>query len=307
MRVVGRFRGNPKTRLVWLAAIVALATAAEIGVAGVAGGATPRAPLGAPAFISSCGFSHRSGDDPIVYPGRPGVSHDHTFVGNVSTKASSTLSSLHQAATTCARAADTAAYWAPTLFVDGRPVQPVGATIYYRRLTTSPVRPFPPGLRMIAGDSHAWKPQPLRVTFWDCQLIKTRFYGPAAREPDLRPAPGPVSSTASSTVPRCAANTFLQLHVNFPDCWNGRSLDSSNHRSQMAYSVRGACGRRHPVAVPAVSLVMRYAPVTDDLVALASGGQYSGHADFINSWQQGALSSLVTSCLNERHACTDGT
>jgi hypothetical protein len=160
---------------------------------------------------------------------------------------------------------------------------------------------------MIAGNSHAWKPQPLRTTFWDCQLIKTRFYGPAARAPDAGPAPGPVTSTASSTVPRCPANTYLQLHVNFPDCWNGRSLDSLNHRSQMAYSVRGACRGRHPVAVPAISLVMRYSPVTDDVVALASGGQYSGHADFINTWRQGALASLVTKCLNERRACTDGT
>ena len=42
-------------------------------------------------FISSCRTSHRAMDDPIVFPGYPGLSHDHTFVGNTTTNASSTL------------------------------------------------------------------------------------------------------------------------------------------------------------------------------------------------------------------------
>jgi hypothetical protein len=28
-------------------------------------------------FISACSFSHRAPDDPIVFPGKPGLSHDH--------------------------------------------------------------------------------------------------------------------------------------------------------------------------------------------------------------------------------------
>ncbi|MFN0154656.1 MAG: hypothetical protein ACKVUT_09775, partial [Gaiella sp.] len=32
-------------------------------------------------FVNSCRFSHRAGDDPIVFPGRAGQSHDHSFVG----------------------------------------------------------------------------------------------------------------------------------------------------------------------------------------------------------------------------------
>ena len=49
----------------------------------------------------------------------PGKSHDHTFVGNTSTDASSTLASLQAAGTTCQRPSDKAAYWMPTLIVDG--------------------------------------------------------------------------------------------------------------------------------------------------------------------------------------------
>ena len=43
----------------------------------------------------------------------------------------------------------------PTLVVDGQPVKPLGATIYYRRNTTTRVHAFPPGFKMIAGDSKA--------------------------------------------------------------------------------------------------------------------------------------------------------
>ena len=138
-----------------------------VGAAGAAAAMSPRDLQGVN-FVSACGFSHRAMDDPIVFPGRPGLSHDHTFVGNATTDAFSTLRSLRAGATTCRRAGETAAYWMPTLLVDGQPVEPRGATIYYRRRTVAAVRPFPAGLRMIAGSSRATTPQGLRVTFWNC-------------------------------------------------------------------------------------------------------------------------------------------
>jgi hypothetical protein len=252
-------------------------------------------------FVSTCRFSHMAPDDPIVSPRKPGYSHDHTFVGNVSTNAFSTPSTLLHAGTTCAPEADTAAYWAPTLLVDGAPVAPAGASIYYRRLTRVQVRPFPRGLRMVAGNSRAWRPQSIQVTFWDCGLIKTNFYGPIARWSSSSALP--LVGAESSSVPRCPPKTQLQLHVNFPDCWNGRTLDSPDHKSHMAYSVAGRCPASHPVAVPAISLVYRYPPPGPGTVILSSGGQHSGHADFINSWKQAALARDVESCLNGHRRC----
>jgi hypothetical protein len=32
-------------------------------------------------------------------------------------------------------------------------------------------------------------------------------------------------------------------------------------------------------------------------------GQYSGHADFVNSWQQDGLQRLVDDCLNALRLC----
>lgn len=241
-------------------------------------------------FVSACGFSHRASDDPIVAPRRPGTFHNHTFVGNATTNAFSTLGSLRAGRTTCRRAGDKAAYWAPTLVVNGSAVEPLGATIYYRRRTLEPVRAFPPGFRLIAGNAATRSPQDLRVTFWNC-----------GAQSDVRP---------SSTVPSCPAGrmTALRLHVTFPSCWNGRSKDSADHQSHAAYPQRGRCPATHPVAVPALSLILRYPAVSPGAsVELSSVGQFSAHADFFNAWNQGELARLVDGCLNALRHCGRGT
>ena len=125
-------------RHVSLAAVLlagALAALAGSARATVSGAPEGRVANDERSFVTLCGFSHRNTDDPIVLPRQPGFSHDHTFVGNVSTDAYSTVSSLHKAKTTCDRKKDTAAYWAPTVYDDGDPVDPYGAVVYYRRLT----------------------------------------------------------------------------------------------------------------------------------------------------------------------------
>jgi hypothetical protein len=239
-------------------------------------------------FISSCRFSHSAMDDPIVFPGKPGLSHDHSFVGNDSTNAFSTVDTLRAATTTCQRPADTAAYWMPTLSVAGTPVMPQNATIYYRRRTNARVQPFPAGLKMIAGSSKATAPQSLAVTYWNC-----------GAQTGIAP---------SSTVPTCpdTRGSSLRLHVNFPDCWDGANLDSPDHQMHMAYSTRGSCPATHPVAVPRISLIYKYPVTGGPDVTLASGGQFSAHADFFNAWKQGRLTRLVNSCLNALRHCARG-
>jgi len=271
----------------------ALALVASGALAGDGGQKGPsqvsRAQLQGVNFISNCRFSHRRPDDPIVFPGKPGLSHDHSFVGNTSTNAFSTLATLrHATTTTCLRSGDTAAYWVPTLVVDNQPVAPLGATIYYRRRSYDHVQPFPAGLKMIAGDSMATAPQSMRVTFWNC--------GVAAGVPP------------SSTVPTCpdVRGSGLRLHVGFPSCWDGRRLDSADHKSHMAYPMRGSCPATHPVAVPAIELIYRYPVTSGSSIVLSSGGQYSGHADFFNAWDQATLTRLVDNCLNELRHCARG-
>src|SRR5437762_2267032 len=104
-------------------------------------------------FVSLCRFSHRAQDDPIVFPNKPGLSHDHSFFGNTTTSAASTPATLVTKQTTCDPTTDNAAYWAPTLIADGKYTEAIDAAVYYRRNTYAPVKAFPAGFMMIGGDS----------------------------------------------------------------------------------------------------------------------------------------------------------
>jgi hypothetical protein len=42
-------------------------------------------PVKVPEFNASCKVSHHGSDDPIVFPGLAGASHNHTFIGNKTT------------------------------------------------------------------------------------------------------------------------------------------------------------------------------------------------------------------------------
>lgn len=236
-------------------------------------------------FIESCRFSHRAPDDPIVFPGKPGASHEHTFVGNRTTNAFSTYSSLRASGTTCERGDDMAAYWVPMLYQGATAVPPQGATIYYRRGTLAPVSTFPNNLRMIAGDATATSAQSMRVTSWSCSALS--------------------GVPPSSTVPTCPGTrgSFLRLHIRFPSCWDGRRLDSSDHKSHMAYATGKGCPSTHPVSVPAITQIYRYSTRGGEGFSLASGGQLSAHADFVNAWRPSSLKKLVDDCLNALVHC----
>jgi Domain of unknown function (DUF1996) len=276
---------------------VLLVAAAVAGPAAVAGGkpktgdepeALSRADLAGVNFIENCRFSHQAPDDPIVFPAKPGASHQHTFVGNRTTSAHSTFGSLRSGPTTCLRRDDTAAYWVPMLYQGATAIPPVAATIYYRRGTLAEVSTFPNDLRVIAGDAAATSPQGMRITFWSCGIAS--------------------GVARSATVPTCpdTRGSFLRLHVRFPECWDGRRLDSADHRSHMAYATRAGCPSTHPVEVPQITQIYRYPSRGGEGFSLASGGQYSAHADFMNAWRPGALRKLVDDCLNALVHCGRG-
>jgi len=127
---------------------------------------------------------------------------------------------------------------------------------------------------MIAGNSMALRPQPKRFVSWACG----DEVGDAPR---------------FAAIPPCAANGILEYQVVFPNCWNGTSLDSDNHRRHMAYSTAGACPASHPIAVPTIILILLY-PQTP-VRARLSAGQFALHADFMNGWDQPTLARLVAS------------
>ena len=240
---------------------------------------------GTPQFIVECPYSHSASDDPIVYPGQPGKSHLHEFFGNTDVDAFSTVESLLGGGTTCDQPLDTAAYWAPALMRGGEVLTPVKSTAYYRPgegVAATSVEPFPVGLVMIAGNAGATGEQPLSIVAWGCGAGIERAVLP----------------------PECADGRDLRLLVTFPDCWDGTNLDSNDHHAHVAYSSGGACPAGFPVLIPQLQFSVEY-PVTGSTagLVLASGGLTTGHADFMNGWDQGKLTSEVELCLHREVVC----
>jgi hypothetical protein len=258
--------------------VLAVTGVAIVGSASAAGATKPQRVN----FLAKCKVAHTAPDDPIVYPGMPGRSHQHTFFGNRSTNAFSTAISLRGRGTTCSRPSDSAAYWVPTLYQRGREIRPTGAVAYYTLRQFSNTRAYPAGLKMIAGYAHARTPQPIDHVWWNCGA-----FGGVKR---------------ASKAPRSCPD-HLELHVRFPDCWDGRRLDSPDHRSHLAYQSHELCPRTHPVRLPSFVLIVSY-PLTDGRgVELASGGQLSGHADLFNAWNQRELERIVRDCGNALPHC----
>lgn len=243
-------------------------------------------PAGPPInFVSVCNLSHAASDDPIVFPGRLGASHLYQFFGNTSTDAVSTPDSLAAAGTTCTRLEDTAAYWVPALYDNGVAQRPSRAQAYYTPAGKDPsvIEALPHDLRVIAGGTAA----PDAATRWGC-------IDPDAREP----------LATDTTVPTCADGTHLAARIVFPDCWDVVSTDSEDHRSHLTYSRRGTGPDSHSVSVPRLRLTVAD-PDADggDDVVLASGGPETLHADFLNTWDQVALETLVTDRINAERRC----
>jgi Domain of unknown function (DUF1996) len=223
-------------------------------------------------FVIACGFSHRNNDDAIALPRKPGAAHNHTYIGNTVVDASTTPDALVGGTTTCGDAGDSSAYWVPTLFAGRTPLRPLAGAIYYVRRVSGAVRALPPGLKLIAGDQRARKPQSLSVVGWGC---------------------GGLGATPRfAAIPACGADESLHFRVTFPNCWNGRDLDSADHKRHVVYASGGRCPGSHPVALPSVVLIILY-PSTEHGRPLQASGRYGAHGDFINGWDQELLAPLV--------------
>ncbi|MFJ9138632.1 DUF1996 domain-containing protein [Streptomyces sp. NPDC102256] len=244
-----------------------------------------------PEFNATCDYSHSKQDDPIVLPNLAGASHMHSFFGNKSTDAFSTAQSLRgSAATTCAPADDLSAYWIPSLYEGNKAVEPQNMIVYYGSRLPDPAAtlPFPEGFRMIAGDAKAQTPTPAGSPgqYW------------------CAGAGGEIGRSTDGNWPVCAPTAHLTHQLVFPDCWDGKNLDSPDHKSHVAYTYDGKCSGAYPVAIPNLSFVVSY-PTSGSAAGLrlASGMASSIHGDFFNAWDNAALGHRVKDCIVQKAKC----
>ena len=251
----------------------------------------PATTVRVPEFNASCTYSHSHPDDPIIFPGLPGASHLHTFLGNNSADAYTTTASLlANAGTTCGPATDLSAYWIPTLFENDRAVEPSSVVVYYGSRLTDATKtvPFPQGFRMIAGDAKLQTPTPAgSVNAFYCA-------GPG----------GEIGRSADGNWPVCASTATMMFHLVFQDCWDGKHLDSPTHKAHIAYSYDGTCKGDYPVAIPNLSFLITY-PTSGSTAGfrLASGLASSMHGDAFFAWNNRAQSERVKNCIVQRAKC----
>jgi hypothetical protein len=283
---------NMKKKLSSVARMMFLA----ILIAGTAVGTVPNPTYAASdGWVVTCTYSHSLADDPIVFPTQPGKAHLHDFVGSSKADAFSTSASLRAGGTSCLMPADTSSYWTPAVYKNGVRLLPTAtnrnALFYYRQKGAPPgttVKPFPEGLRMIVGNAHAMSP---------------------AENPQLGTEIifkcGPGSGGDLPAPPKQCESEIMVISLIFPNCWDGKNLDSADHRSHMAYPSGGKCPATHPVVLPRIETFYRYKVGKGPIgtITLASGPYYTIHQDFFNAWEPAALQKLVTNCLNKQVDC----
>ncbi|KEY67800.1 hypothetical protein S7711_04113 [Stachybotrys chartarum IBT 7711] len=246
--------------------------------------------------------------DPIASPGQISP-HVHVVVGGTAFQLTqSNEQAVLANATTCDKVLDNSNYWQPQLYHqrrDGRfeLVRMQGIAAYYidracdyqagrQNCDGTPTAEAPPaGLRMVVGT-------PSRRS----AAASTNKEHRAIQHVCLQSS----NSSQSYTLPgekcvRMRAETF------FPSCWDGRNVDSADHKSHMAFPAigefnTGVCPQSHPVAI--LSVFYEFFYDTDAIQdfnrlvwAMGDATGYGLHGDYLQGWtEQGRLEQAVDTC-----------
>lgn len=212
--------------------------------------------------------------DPLVNPGVAPSPHLHQIVGGNSFNASMDPKTHDLVAdstcTSCTFSEDFSNYWTAVMYFRARngtykrvPQKPSeglkgigGVTVYYiPPLGENKTTAFKPGFRMLVGDA--------------------TLDGPATEgKVDPKVCHRCMPKTGDNNNLNCAAPDSVTLPtkfcaggirsvITFPTCWDGVNLDSADHKSHIAYPVKGsitdqfdydggACPATHPVRIPQV-------------------------------------------------------
>ena len=254
-------------------------------------------------FRIDCTVSHMNNDDPLVYPNQQGAAHHHTFFGNTSINFKSNLATLSTTGNSTCRGgiANRSAYWVPSMIdtATATPLKPYSSLWYYKTGYMIPkerITAPPKGLRIVTGNMKATSALTSRNISYNC-----------FKE-------GQPSAPATFYIPACGQGWTIITHVGFPQCWDGKNLDSPDHISHMANPIGNSCPVSHPVAIPALGLNVKYLITdpegtknwrlsSDNYAKNGYNSGYSSHADWVSGWDDNVIAGIVKNCLNAGKDC----
>lgn len=106
----------------------------------------------------------------------------------------------------------------------------------------------------------------------------------------------------------------LRLELMFPSCWNGKDVDSPDHKSHVAYPdlvMEGTCPEGYETQLVSLfyeTIWNTYAfKDVDGYFALANGDPtgFGYHGDFMFGWEDGILQQAVDTCTSETGIVND--
>ncbi|KAI9793469.1 MAG: hypothetical protein M1833_000755 [Piccolia ochrophora] len=242
--------------------------------------------------------------DPVVNPGKVS-GHVHTIMGGNGFGAITTYEqALASTCSSCRAPKDKSNYWTPSLYFKAKngsftPVQQVGgALIYYLQRTDrgkdeKSLVPFPPGFRMVAGD-------PFARSFAGTKEAKAISHVCLYKD-------------RSNGFPTENCPGGLRTQVFFPSCWNGKDLDSPDHKSHVSYPKgdsydHGDCPPEFPKRF--ISLFYEIIWSVDPFKNEWDGGKwpfvlsngdptgFGFHGDFLSGWEPAVLKDAIDNCLD---------
>ncbi|MFF3917482.1 DUF1996 domain-containing protein [Streptomyces sp. NPDC001852] len=271
-------------------------------------------------FTSDCGVNANglfNSDNVIVAPGvSNGAHHFHDYVGNQGNNAFASDDDLANAGTSCVDQGDRSTYYWPVLRLQngtqerdagspgggtegnaGQIVTPAQVTLTFTGNPRGKVTAMPRFLRIITGDAKAFVNGPGNANAsWSCTGHEDR--------------------QLKDKYPLCPQGSDVVRTFRFQSCWDGRNIDSANHRTHVAFTAPdGSCpaGFR---AIPQLEERIVYdvkAPSLQDggrtvpLFAVDSFPEQlhkpvTDHGDFINVFDEDLMRQMVD-CINSGRAC----
>ncbi|KAL0577271.1 hypothetical protein V5O48_004728, partial [Marasmius crinis-equi] len=219
---------------------------------------------------------------------------------------------------TCSVKENKSNYWTPTLYFQSpkngtfkRVAQKPGSltgnpnggmVVYYIQI--GQVTAFPQGFRMITGDPY------LRA--YNSSIDDSRSIMMRCLATDLTSGPD------TNGMPTTKCKGGIRSQVNFPTCWDGKNVDTTNHKDHVRYAINASfgnfgqgCPSTHPVQLPLLFLETYWDTTPFDnewtegngkqpfVWAMGDPTGFGYHADYMMGWPAQTLKNAMAQCNDQ--------